>query len=101
MALNVGDVLKAYRSSQNGGDGVANVGETQDSGFASLLDNFMGDAVGTLKNSEKVSLAALHGKASINDVVSAVSAADVALQTIVTIRDKVVTAYKELMSAAV
>jgi flagellar hook-basal body complex protein FliE len=41
------------------------------------------------------------GKAGINEIVSAVSSAEVALQTVVAIRDKFVNAYQELMRTGI
>jgi flagellar hook-basal body complex protein FliE len=61
----------------------------------------LGDTVDSLKQSDKVSLAAVQGKASINEVVTAVNSAEFALQTVVTIRDRVIAAYQELMRSAV
>lgn len=47
--------------------------------------------------SESMSAAAVQGKADIAQVVQAVSEAEVTLQTMVAVRDKVVSAYEEIM----
>jgi flagellar hook-basal body complex protein FliE len=101
MAINVGDVLQAYRSTlQSAEKGESAKGVTS-SAFSGILDNIMDQTVGSLKNAEKVSLAAVQGKAGINEIVSAVSSAEVALQTVITIRDRFVGAYQELMRSGV
>ena len=101
MAINVGDVLAAYRSTlQSAEKGEGPQGVTK-SAFGGILDNLMDQTVGSLKNAEKVSLAAVQGKAGINEIVSAVSSAEVALQTVVAIRDRFVGAYQELMRTGI
>ncbi len=102
MVLNVGEVLKSYRNTiktlEEGADAAAPKDGAQ---FGDILGNMLGNTVDSLHSSEKVSLAAVQGKASINEVISAVSSAEVALQTVVTIRDRVLAAYQELMRSAV
>ena len=44
---------------------------------------------------------ALGGKGNIIDVVTAVSEAEVALDTMVSVRDKVISAYEEIMRMAI
>ena len=53
--------------------------------------------MGTLKTGESQSIAAAAGKANINDVVTAMSEAEMTLQTVVTLRDKTVQAYQRIM----
>ena len=53
--------------------------------------------VETQKASEKMSADAVMGKADITDVVQAVTEAEVTLQTMVAVRDKVIGAYQEIM----
>jgi flagellar hook-basal body complex protein FliE len=101
MAINVGDVLSAYRSTLDKlekGEGPQGVSSTA---FGDILNNVMDDTLSSLKNAEQVSLAAVHGKAGINEIVSAVSSAEVALQTVIAIRDKFVSAYQELMRTSI
>jgi len=51
----------------------------------------------TLKEGETVSAAAIAGKADIREVVTAVANAQMTLDTVVTVRDKVINAYNEIM----
>ncbi|KQT86013.1 flagellar hook-basal body complex protein FliE [Aurantimonas sp. Leaf443] len=69
--------------------------------FASVMKQVASDAVGTLKTSETVSIDAMHGKASTQAVVDAVMNAERTLQTAVTLRDKVVSAYLEISRMAI
>ncbi|HVY12910.1 MAG TPA: flagellar hook-basal body complex protein FliE [Alphaproteobacteria bacterium] len=101
MAINVGDVLSAYRSTlQNVEKGEGPQGVSSGT-FSDILGGVMDHTMDSLKNAEKVSMAAVNGKAGINEIVSAVSSAEVALQTVVAIRDKFVSAYEELMRSGI
>lgn len=103
MTVNVGSILDAYRSTlKNAEDGVAGVDKVSGSGvFGNILEKVMDGTVDSLKNAEAVGIAAVKGKATVNDVVTAVSAAETALQTVVTIRDRIIAAYQELMRSGV
>jgi flagellar hook-basal body complex protein FliE len=101
MAVNIGQVLEAYKSTLQNiekGDGPKGVSANA---FGDILGGVMNNAVDSMKNAEKVSMAAVAGKAGINEIVSAVSSAEVALQTVVAIRDRFVSAYKELMQTGI
>jgi flagellar hook-basal body complex protein FliE len=69
--------------------------------FGAFLDRQVTQAVDTLKESERVSLAAVAGKASAQDVVRSVMAAEMTVQTVVAIRDRMVQAYQDIMRMAV
>jgi len=70
-------------------------------GFADMLKSAISDAVETQKTGETASLQAVTGKADINSVVAAVSNAELTLQTVLAVRDKVVAAYTEIMHMTV
>ena len=55
------------------------------------------EVVGTLNEGEMQSLKAAAGTADLTDVVTAMSQAEVTLQTVVTVRDRVVQAYQEIL----
>ncbi len=65
--------------------------------FADLVKDSIGDAVNTTKMSETASLNAISGKADVVDLVTAVNDAEMTLQTVVAVRDRVVQAYQEIM----
>lgn len=65
--------------------------------FASVLKDAAKVAVGTMKEAESQSAAAIAGKADIREVVAAVANAEMTLETVVTVRDKVINAYNEIM----
>ncbi|HEV2548429.1 MAG TPA: flagellar hook-basal body complex protein FliE [Stellaceae bacterium] len=65
-------------------------------GFADILKSAAGDALGALKSGEAESLKAVTGKADLNAVTQAVGNAEVALQAVVAVRDRVIQAYQDI-----
>jgi len=66
-------------------------------GGPSFLERFASDAVQTLRNGEAAAQDALLGKADAHSVVEALAASELAIETAVTVRDKVVEAYQEIL----
>ena len=67
------------------------------SSFADFLQDSTQQAIDTLKGGEKMAAKAITEEADIVDVVEAVNAAELTLQTVVSIRDRLVAAYQEIM----
>lgn len=65
--------------------------------FSSLVQGAAESALQTSKSAEAVSMQAVAGNAEMTDVVTAVANAEVTLQTVVAVRDRVVSAYQEIM----
>ena len=65
--------------------------------FSAMVKNFAETAVEVGKKSELQSAAAATGQADLNSVVMAVSEAELTLNTVVAVRDKVVEAYREIL----
>lgn len=65
--------------------------------FSSMVKQAARTAVDTMKQGEAASLQALTGKADIGQVVTAVSNAEVTLQTAVAVRDRVIQAYLDII----
>ncbi len=66
-------------------------------GFADLLQGALQCAVDAGKTGDAASLGAVTGKTDINNVVVAVNNAELTLQTVLAVRDKVLAAYTEIM----
>jgi flagellar hook-basal body complex protein FliE len=75
------------------------IGETRPPGkdFASLVADAAKGAVASGYKAESMTKLAIAGKAELADVVSAVSSAEVTLQTVVGVRDKMINAYQEIL----
>jgi flagellar hook-basal body complex protein FliE len=65
--------------------------------FSDLVGGALQSAISSGYNSEAVSARALAGKADITDVVTAVANAEMALNTVVTVRDRVISAYQDII----
>ena len=72
-------------------------GTSPGSGFADLLEQASKDALKMGHEADRQSLAAIQGKADLTQVIGAVSAAEITLQSIVAVRDKVISAYQEIL----
>lgn len=66
--------------------------------FGDLVKQGLQNAVDLQHKSEAVSGKALAGKADMTDVLQAVTDAEMALNTVIAVRDKVVQAYNNIMS---
>ena len=66
-------------------------------GFSDMVFSAAKSAVNTIKSGEQTSLNAVAGKASLSEVVTAVNSADIALKSMVAIRDKVINAYQDIL----
>ena len=99
-AMPISSAINAYNQVANKGGGlksVAGSGGDNPDDFAGLVKSAIQEAVRIGKQSEHQSIAAIKDKADLNQVVTAVAEAEVTLQTVVAVRDKVIDAYKEIM----
>lgn len=71
--------------------------ETQGIDFGSLVTDAVTQTDATLRHAEQMTAASATGDADLVDVVTAVSAAELTLETVVAVRDEVVKAYQEIM----
>jgi flagellar hook-basal body complex protein FliE len=65
--------------------------------FGAMVKDAINSVVEAGKNSDAQSQAMAAGKANLVDVVTAVTETEVAVQTLVSVRDKVIAAYEEIM----
>ncbi len=93
LTVRPSDAASAYRSVDAGRFGLAGAS----SGFGAMLDTAVKDTIATARQAETTSMAGLAGHASITDVVTAVSKAELTMQTAMTIRDRVVQAYQDIL----
>ena len=97
MAVNPAQAIKAFNAaSRLGGDGME-ARETPKSTFMDMLGKVAEDSIESSKKAEAMTEQAVTGKAELLDVVNAVSNAQVTLQTVVAVRDRVMSAYQEIL----
>lgn len=65
--------------------------------FGAMVKEVVDQTLSTLQNGENATMAQATGKADIVDVVTAVAETEVTLRTLVSVRDRVISAYQEIM----
>jgi flagellar hook-basal body complex protein FliE len=79
------------------GLGKAAGGASQGPSFGSMVKDAIGSVVAAGKKSDGLAQGMAAGKANIVDVVTAVTETEVAIESLVSVRDKVIQAYEEIM----
>ena len=69
-----------------------------DGGFADLVKNAMTDMSQQSRAAETQMTQAIAGQGNLIDVVTALSSAEASLETVISVRDQVISAYKEIMA---
>ncbi|MEH2526521.1 MULTISPECIES: flagellar hook-basal body complex protein FliE [unclassified Bradyrhizobium] len=65
--------------------------------FSALLKDAVGSVLDSGKKSDAQAMAMSSGKANVMDVVTAVAETDVAVSTLVSVRDRVIQSYEDIM----
>ncbi|MCH7710912.1 MAG: flagellar hook-basal body complex protein FliE [Proteobacteria bacterium] len=99
MINNIANAITAYRQA---GDNAVNPGMEARAGpagnsFADFVANFVDSAKTAGVAAESATVQAVHGTADLNEVVTAVANAEIMLETVVTVRDRVIQAYQEIL----
>jgi flagellar hook-basal body complex protein FliE len=103
MTVGVTGALNAYRMAIDrladtpGNSASATPASGSGGDFASMVKNMADGAVKVGQVAEQQTAAAAAGKADLNSVVMAVSEAELTLNTVVAVRDKVIDAYREIL----
>jgi len=85
---NIQKATAGVTSGMPGGDKVS---------FGDVLKTSVSNSIETMHEGEKTSANAVIGKADLSDVVQAVTAAEMTLQTVVALRDRLLTSYQDIM----
>ena len=97
-AENITSAIAAYaKAAKGGGPGIDARDAAPGDDFANLVKGAIRNAVKVGEQSERLSMGGITGQADLSQVVTAVAEAEVALQTVVTVRDKVIEAYREIL----
>jgi len=75
--------------------------ETNGPSFAALLKDSIGSVMESGRKSDVQTVAMASGKANVMDVVTAVAETDVAVSTLVSVRDKVIQSYEDIMKMTI
>jgi flagellar hook-basal body complex protein FliE len=97
-AINFTDAINAYANAgkmapAQGAPAAAGGGEN----FGDMMKRAVNGVVDTVAQGEQASMQAATGKADLAKVTEAINNAEVAVQTVTAIRDRVVAAYQDIM----
>ena len=84
---------QANKAAANPGMGAGDI----QGGFGQVLQQVMGGAIDASRQAEQAMAAQVQGKAELIDVVTAISSAEASLETVMAVRDQVISAYQEIM----
>jgi flagellar hook-basal body complex protein FliE len=71
------------------------------SSFSDFLSGAVKDSINTIRQGEQAATSQVQGKGNLVDVVQQVNNAELTLDTVVAVRDKVVAAYQSIMNMAI
>ena len=71
------------------------------SDFSQFLSQAMNNAVSTMKTGEQMAAKQVTGQTDVVSMVSAINNAELTLDTVVAVRDKVINAYQSVMQMAI
>ena len=97
MTSPVSSAIGAYVNAARGGPGLEPQSQAAGQNFADLVQGAAQNALQSGQRAEDMTLQAIDGNAEVADVVTAIADAELALQTVVAIRDQVVQAYQEIL----
>jgi flagellar hook-basal body complex protein FliE len=89
------------RMVENSGAGAGKSSEVGGQSFSAVLKDAIGSVLDAGRKSDAQSVAMASGKANVMDVVTAVAETDVAVSTLVSVRDKVIQSYEDIMKMAI
>jgi flagellar hook-basal body complex protein FliE len=81
--------------------GISKPTDTAGPSFGDLLKDAIGSVIDGGRQSDQQTVAVAAGKANVMDVVTAVAETDVKISTLVSVRDKVIAAYEDIMKMAI
>jgi len=102
MVMNIANALSAYKQAGTS-TGLKGMEATDVKGesFSDTLKGFVNDTVNSVQKGEQMAAQGAVGKADLQEVILAVNNAEIMMQTITSIRDKVISAYQEVIRTAV
>ncbi|WP_119680951.1 flagellar hook-basal body complex protein FliE [Indioceanicola profundi] len=91
-------VAQAYAAGKLSGiQAASTVAAPKRGDFSRYVENAVRTALNTVRQGEHTAAAGMQGKASAQEVVQAVMSAEMTVQSVVAVRDKLVSAYLDIM----
>lgn len=97
--------LNAYRNQlkmmQQAGDSGASPEETSGTPFAQLVGEALKEAAATQHKADTLQMQDVTGKVDLSELVTAVTNAELTLNTVVAVRDRVINAYQDIIRMSI
>ena len=98
MTADALQAAQAYaQAASNATQSVSGANEAARPDFSALVQNALGNTATSLQAGEQAATQVAAGEANLVDVVTAISAAEVSLETAIAVRNRVIEAYQEIM----
>ena len=106
MAMDITSAVNAYKAAAKAAGSTFSVDKNIETmsgpkdgegSFVSMVSDSLKSAVSTGRQAEELSLKQISGEADLKDVVTAVANAENTLETVIAVRDKVMSAYQEIL----
>ena len=99
MTVNISQVAAAYARAAADATNLGAATDSRPAGesFGEIIARTLGESAEVTRHSEQVSMQAVANQADLNEIVAAVTNAEVTLQTVISIRDRVIQAYQEIL----
>lgn len=97
MAIDPVSAARAYQQAANASSAGGGVAGADSMDFGGLVQQAIREAGQSATVAENQALAVAGGRADIVDVVTAIAAAETQLQTVIAVRDQVISAYQEIL----
>ena len=101
VAANAYASLAKMMDSAGGAGALGKVGESNGPSFGAVLKETLGSVMDAGRKSDAQTISMAQGKANVMDVVTAVAETDVAVSTLVSVRDRVIQSYEEIMRMSI
>ena len=104
MTVDALSAANAYRNQikmMQGASDAPTQDETSQPSFSQMVESAARDTVNTMSNSEGLQMQSMTGKVELSDLVTAVANAELSLNTVVAIRDRVINAYNDIIKMAI
>ncbi len=85
------------RMMTDAGAGAGKMSESNGPSFGALLKDAIGSVMDAGRKSDAQTVAMANGRSNVMDVVTAVAETDVAVSTLVSVRDRVIQSYEDIM----
>jgi flagellar hook-basal body complex protein FliE len=102
MDMKIANAALAYaqalgRSLDSGGAAEGGGAKSTGMSFADMVAQAAGQSVGASASAEKLTMQSVEKKSELTDVAAAVTNAEVTLDTVMAVRDKVIAAYQDII----